>query len=361
MSGMNDLFSEGPYKPEKLSLRLLSGRKCLEAEGLWREVFCEDSEAFTDYYFSQKADKNRGFVLEGPEGIRSMLYLTPEHMRVGGQDALSAYIVGVATRQDMRHRGYMRRLLEASFGLLLEEKMPFTFLMPASPDIYRPFGFTWIYDKPCWDAQHFQKDGLMVLTERDADRMAAFASSFLKGKKSVYVARDCAYYKQQVLELTAQEGCIFGAEDGAKNLQGLWMYTQEDGQPEFTEVLAEDALLETTCTPVVEKKPAIMARIICAERMLSFLRSDEPVRLTLRILDPLIKENNGVFFCQLTKQGAAVERLREDAVLKAASEGQILNFDITELTAAIFGYGEAKAPFGAKVRPLSPVWINEIV
>ena len=201
---------------ENVRLRWLEGEACLTARPLWEEVFSEDSAAFTEYYFTQKAVRNRGVVLEGEDGLRAMLYLTPEKLRVKGSTVDSAYIVGVATREQYRHRGYMSRLLRESMTALAREGMPFAFLMPASPDIYTPFGFVWIYDRPVWDAGTLRRDRLRALGADEADRTARFASDLLEKEKAVYVLRDAAYYRLQARELAAQNGCVLGYEEAGR-------------------------------------------------------------------------------------------------------------------------------------------------
>lgn len=369
---------------ENLRLRFLQGRDCMEAEALWREVFCEDTEAFTDYYFSYKAVKNRGLVLEGEGGIRSMLYLTPERMRVGGHVVDSAYIVGVATRKQYRHRGYMAALLQEAFRMLYRERMPFVFLMPASADIYAPFGFTWIYDKPVWDVSSLQKEKLTVLGERDADRMAAFAQAFLEKEKQVYVCRDRAYYITQLLETGAQDGCIFGygeptegsAEEPAKapavkeqvikdpsvkdlekvpaRLRGLCMYTCEGGVPEITEVLADRETEARFIQRRAERTPAIMARLVHVPRMISMLKSEEPFSFVMAVEDPLIAENNGCFLCEVGTDGTKVIPCRAETAAD-------VRLSVAELAAVVFGYERTQDVFLSRLTPFSPVWINEIV
>lgn len=353
-------------KRDRIRLRHLAGEACLEAEALWREVFLEDTERFTAYYFSQKAALNRGLALERDDSICSMLYLTPERMQVMGQEAESAYIVGVATRESCRHRGYMAFLLKEAMRMLFLEKMPFVFLMPASPAIYEPFGFNWIYDRPVWDAASLKREKLTVLQEKDADRMAAFASEFLRREKKVYISRDRAYYIQQMAERKAQDGCIFGYEETSRaeetesgaergrELKGICMYAQEDGQPEIVEVLASGEAERCFVRRCPQKKPAIMARILCAERMLTFWRSREPVDFVLSLTDPLLRDNNGKFFCSVKRDSAYVKRCREE-------ERADVSMDIAELTAVVFGYRRPESNVLRKLLPCSPVWINEIV
>lgn len=343
---------------EGISFRLLTDEACLEAEPLWREVFTEDTEAFTEYYFTEKAVRNRGLILEGAGQIRSMLYLTPECMRVMGREIPSAYIVGVATEEGCRHRGYMAYLLEKAMNMLYMEKMPFVFLMPASPDIYTPFGFTWIYDRPEWDACSLKREKLNLMQEKDADRMAAFAQEFLDREKKVYVSRDRAYYIQQIAELKAQEGCIFGYEKAERGeerkLKGLCMYVREEGRPEILEILADAETENEFVLRHAESKPAIMARIVCAQQMLSLLRSRKTAEFVMLLTDPLLKENNGKFFCSMREDGTFVERCQEE---RRAD----LEMDITELTAVLFGYRKPENSVMREMIPLSPVWINEIV
>lgn len=364
-------------------IRLLEREACLEAEALWREVFCEDTEAFTDYYFSHKAQQNRGLVLEGNDGIRAMLYLTPEHMRIGAYEAESAYVVGVATRGKYRHRGYMAALLTTAFQMLYGEGMPFLFLMPASPDIYTPFDFTYIYEKPCWDAESLRKERLTLLGIRDAERMADFARQFLEQEKGVYVCRDHSYYITQLLELGVQNGCIYGYEekalpdgDGTRisqqrensadgkaaddnsqtggRLKGLCLYTCEEGSPEITEVLA-DSETETRFVKREEKtEPVIMARIVHLETLLSMIKSEKPFSVILEVKDSLIRENDGIFHCQTNAGGTTVERCGQDTKPD-------VRVDIAELTAVLFGYRHPENEVLRRIPPFSPVWINEIV
>lgn len=339
---------------EGLTFSLLHNEACLEAESLWRKTFTEDSPSFTDYYFACKALKNRGLVLKGAEGVRAMLYLTPESVRLAGQSAESAYVVGVATDREYRHRGYMAFLLKKAMELLYAQQIPFVFLMPASPDIYTPFGFAWIYDRPLWDAKSLRKEKLTTMTAAQADEMAAFASGFLEREKAVYICRDRSYYIQQEKELASQNGCIYGYREEGNRLAGLCMYIEEDGQPEILEVLAREEAEAQFVKRCKEKKPGIMARIIHAEKMLSFLETGDTAPFVLALKDPAIPGNNGLFLCEPKEGRTKVTRLEDDR------EADI-RMDISQLAAVLFGYETAENAKTAGVTPLFPVWINEIV
>ena len=114
---------------------------------LWEEVFTEDSRAFLDYYYYIKTRDNQIHVIEEDGDICSMLQLNPYKVIVEGGEFPSAYVVAVATKAEYRRRGYMGALLRASLHNMYEQKLPFTFLMPAAEAIYTPYDFRYIYSK----------------------------------------------------------------------------------------------------------------------------------------------------------------------------------------------------------------------
>ena len=148
----------------------LTGDEKQSCRKLWEEAFPEDSREFGDYYFREKLKDNRilALVEEAEEeqlgiqeikarrtgetklsgNVQAMLHRNPYRLMVCGQQWQVDYLVGVATRKERRHRGYMRQLLLRMMDDMRREGMPFCFLMPADEAIYRPFGFTFIFRQP---------------------------------------------------------------------------------------------------------------------------------------------------------------------------------------------------------------------
>lgn len=108
---------------------------------LYEEIFPEDDAAFVDYYYTWKTRDNVIFVAEDGDGIHAMVHLNPFCVRYFGRDVQMHYIVAVATQPQYRHRGLMRSLLALAEQEMRDAGEPFTFLMPASEAIYRPFGY----------------------------------------------------------------------------------------------------------------------------------------------------------------------------------------------------------------------------
>ncbi len=126
-----------------------------------------------------------------------MLYLSPYPMRIRVGDRFMEqeiyYIVGVATKEKYRHRGYMDRILKAALSFIRKKEQPFAFLMPANPNIYLPYQFTYIYDKEeyLWKG----KGEICPLKEEEYFRLAEYAFSSLEKEADVFIKRDELYFR----------------------------------------------------------------------------------------------------------------------------------------------------------------------
>ena len=56
-----------------------------DTKGLYEEVFPEDSTAFVDYYYTEKAGDNQIYVLKEDGGIQAMLHRNPYNLMVNGE------------------------------------------------------------------------------------------------------------------------------------------------------------------------------------------------------------------------------------------------------------------------------------
>lgn len=116
-----------------------------ESRALWEMVFEEDTQQFLDYYDAFVADHNKIYMdWENGQAV-SMLHRNPYRICMGDMQADSSYIVAVATKEEYRHQGRMKKLLLKAFADSFREGEPFVYLMPASEKIYLPFGFRTVY------------------------------------------------------------------------------------------------------------------------------------------------------------------------------------------------------------------------
>jgi len=321
----------------------LTSAQALAARPLWSEIFFEDTDRFTDYYFAEKMPGNVGYGVKCGSALRAMLFLTPYTARIKAPDRMGndfqdvpvCYIVGVGTQRQYRHRGYMDRLIRRALADLYGQGQPFTFLMPADPAIYAPYQFRYIYDRPHFCVHGAGDVAVKPLEKGQEERLAAFAEAELEKKYQVFIKRDASYFRRQKKESLAQNGDVYlWTVDG--QLAGYYLYAQEEGTEEIQEALTSDAFesripLEVTGDP----KPAIMARIADVRAMLSLMRLSPGapksyVRVPLKVRDALLAGNNATFLWTVGKKESTIALLEPGDILAA-------QVDIEDLTAFLFG------------------------
>ena len=331
----------------------------LSAKALWSEIFYEDSDVFTDYYFREKMQDNIGYGIKEDGKLVAMLYLTPYTgmLRMACGDSRQAtehftkiplfYIVGVGTKKEYRHRGFMDALLRQALEDIREKGHPFTFLMPANPAIYTPYQFRYIYDRPEFlfagqerlsISERISGVGRIPAQERmraeEAEELAVFAEKQLKMRYQLFLHRDADYYIRQQKESQAQNGDVYIWKEEGK-IKGFYLYAKEE--TEFIqEALAEQGFERQMGIVVSQKKkPIIMARITDVCSMLTLIRLkqealQEAVAFELEIKDELLSANNGTFLWTVGKKEstiAMVEKTKETAV----------QISIADLTEFLFG------------------------
>lgn len=255
-------------------IRYLADSEKRRSEELYRAAFPEDKEAFVNYYYSYVTRDNLILVLEQEDEICSMLHLNPYRLSVQGTEVDAYYYVAVATKEDCRHQGMMRKLLHRSLHDIYVKGHPFTYLMPANKAIYEPFDFRIVYQQ--------KKVELPGNPESANEKMSELFD--------VYTLRD-NWYVEKMLE--EERVCA--------------------GEPPF------------------EIVPYIMTRITHVEQMLKLLRSSQPLKVILNVKDEIIEENQGRFLWEVSKTESSCEKISKEESIREISVG------IAELTEFVFG------------------------
>lgn len=351
-------------------VRYLETKEKRGCRSLWEEAFPEDSRQFDDYYFMEKMKDNRVLVLEEDGRIVSMLHQNPYRIRVRGQVWRSDYIVGVATAEDRRHRGYMRQLLNHMMEEMWSEQMPFCFLMPADEAIYRPFGFVYIYDQPQWElAEGIALEARPLLPWKDSlgqkgwlAGLADWMDGWLKNRYQVYAVRDEAYLRRLIRELESEDGTfdVLYDEDAMVGIRCEWGLEKREQRLLMVEPPYQ--------REKDEAKPAIMARIICLEQFVKAIRlkedvPEEELRILLEVEDPLIPQNSGCWYWNVNRETSWLERCGQGSGDAIAERKPDISITAAELTGWLFGYDvpEAVHGYGNMIETLKSVFLDEVV
>lgn len=311
-----------------MEIRYLEQDEKERSRQLYETAFPEDSEAFVDYYYSEKCIDNQILVMEDYEDVISMIHLNPFAVSMYGNRARVNYIVAVATDENYRMQGYMRTLMERVFHDLYEDDQPFAFLTPASPDYYYSCGFEY------WDSQIQllqDQDGLWngrqridVAVEADCADMAAFSNRTLAGQFDLFVEKDAGYYSRLIKEQECDGGHLLilrqwddaDGEDKAGEDEMVHCYGEETKKALVGGIFClnkghgfyiREPIMDHACSE--HKQPSMMGRIIHFERFCSMLRSKEPISLEVRVRDTMIPENEGNYRIFVDENGGSAQRI----------------------------------------------------
>lgn len=213
---------------EKKLIRKLDPKEHGRTRELWEKIFTEDAPEFLDYYYSEKVKENEIYVIEDDGEIVSMIHLNPYLMRIGNEIQNTHYIVAVATDENYRRKGLMATLLHHVMDVMQKRGEPFTFLMPASESIYKPFGFEFIYEQgqtPVVGMKFNDEVQIEEACEADCEKMVEFANAYLQ-KYEITTWRTLNYYKRTLAEQKSENGGILLLKRNG-NICGIVCYAKE--------------------------------------------------------------------------------------------------------------------------------------
>lgn len=424
-----------------------------ESRALWEAVFKEDTQQFLDYYDAYVADHNKIYVDEDNGKTVAMLHRNPYQICMGDMHANASYIVAVATREECRHQGRMKRLLLEAFADSFREGEPFVYLMPASEKIYLPFGFRTVYYQNILTLGSIFNSVQTAAEMRAAEiaepgaatygrttcgsirvicrramysrlaELADFSERVLSEKGVVHTKRDAAYYKRIWKEQEAVNGGIllFYAAEGKTETDGVeagdenaakkccrqgsdrkprllgWCFTGLEDAAEAWELVldTEDPSLYAQALRAVTEyfreelpvkvsgllpgtaiagisnreyswRPMTMVRITNLSALAERLCAKAPFACNLHIRDEWIPQNDGWFYLQVAGDGGRLSRLEESplsavTVQRHSGACTCVEMTIEELTDVLFGIRCHPAWEAAQIKPLPPLYFNELV
>lgn len=313
---------------------------------LYEDSFPEDRGAYAAYYYEGKCRNNEVFVLTALESsdslpdekvqkrevqragkqkkICAMLHLNPYQMWISTKSMQLHYIVAVATALPYRRQGCMRMLMKQAFFWMYQREEAFTYLMPADPVYYEPFGFRVVYEQKT------------VSFPADIDQ----ANRWARERFDVVTLRDESYIR--FLEAEPKEASNENSEKDS---------------------------LTSGSSDINDWRPQIMCRIVHVVRFLECLRAAGHQIIYLFIRDSLIWDNAGWFCWQIDEDTSRVQRLKNrpseilpdgSSVIQDGIRVSCLEIDIADLAKQLFGAAPLH-PALSQIRILKRICINEEV
>lgn len=306
-----------------MHLRYLRQEEKGKSRGLYETCFPEDTAKFVDYYYEEKCRDNEIIVLEEQDHICSMIHANPFSVSYCGQRADVHYLVAVATDPMYRRQGCMRRLLQELLRKERKKGEPFSFLMPADPAYYEPFGYRYWENQRVWETEDAQTEKLCgyIMNQKncagdaDNEELAQISNQILDEKFDLYIPRNASYYERMKKEQQSEDGAVVPVYDGNGQLCGSFCYSMEDGFEIREPLWKADAKLpgesENLCLPKERETPLMMGRILHLPAFVKLLRFVDVYEETLQIRDELLPENNGCYRIYIDSTGGTAEKVEQ--------------------------------------------------
>ncbi len=282
-----------------------------------------------------------------------------------------------ATKIPYRQKGYMGRLMSGSLEYQHQLRIPFCFAESSNKSFWEHFGFGYLYDRPQYELntelisrevlERAGEGDLIPLLDSDiflhvADHgsvlsLAHFVNANLCRQYGLFIIRSALYFEHFQRELESGGGNLFEIVENGR-MKGYFAYTGDACIREA--VFADEADRERFLCVKGEKKPAVMARIVNLPEMLRHISGNGKITIAIKIIDPVLENNNGVFLWYIDENGSRIERVEQENGDEDASDRPEVTTTIGEFTAFIFEYMQLKqnAKFDS-IYLSGPVWMNE--
>ncbi len=339
-----------------------------------------------------EGEENIVFAVQEDE-IQSVLQLTPcvasmrrnprlkkvkHRINMSDIERVKTNRISVATtKTQYRQKGYMGRLIAGSLEYQQQLKIPFCFVESGNKNFWEHFGFAYIYDRPQYElnkeliSQEALKQAvegkfislpcsdvvLHVVDHNSILSLAHFVNANLCQYYGLFIIRSALYFEHFQRELELGGGNLFEIIENGK-MKGYFAYTGDACIREA--VFADDADRERFLCIKEEKKPAVMARIVNLSEMMRHIAGNGKITVAIKLTDPVLENNNGVFLWYIDENGSRMERVEQQNNDTEASARPEVTTTIGEFTAFIFEYIQLKqnAKFDS-IYLSGPVWMNE--
>ena len=186
----------------------------------WKDSF-KDSEEQIKFYFDNIYNEKNYLVLEDKTKIVSSLHENDYIFNFNNESIKSKYIVGVSSDIAMRNKGYMSKLLISMLEISKKKSMPFVFLTPINPKIYRKFGFEYFsnieyYNFSIDELANFKlpSNNYSYIEINEENKKSYLADlikiyNFNMEDKFSYLERDNFYFDKILKEVISDEMKIF--------------------------------------------------------------------------------------------------------------------------------------------------------
>lgn len=186
---------------------------------LYENTF-NDTKEYIKFLFDSIVPDSNTEIIAGfiDNKLISMMFLRKKKLLSIGQRVKSCLIYGVATAEEYRNRGYMKRLMECALSYCGSIDIPFLYLIPIDPGIYESMGFVlareekkiplqdiecqkeeYTVEKVCMDKEHSEC----------CKNISDFAIMVESANRGITVEKDELYFKRRLEQTYVENSGIY--------------------------------------------------------------------------------------------------------------------------------------------------------
>lgn len=378
---------------DEYSVKILQKERVEETKDLWREAFPNASEDYLNFYFDNRAMDALAFVESDEQQMVSMLHLLPYSTAMRRNPPSPGYnrlpcmadvvrvdtnfIYGLTSKEAYRDHGREYKVLKSALEYQNRMKVPFTFMTADNAKLAEECGFYPIYEREIYELKKEQISKEMLQRAHEGEKLeleqgfvlssldksellslAHFVNANLCKTYGMFHIRSAVYYENLHNEALSKNGDIFILRKDGKII-GYFVFFDEQEELVKEVVFEKKEEQEQFFYSEHDKKPYIVARIVNLPEIMKHISSNGKVTVAVRINDPIMPENDGLFIWYLNEMGSYLERVEEAE--KMSQYKPELTVSIGELTAFLFEQIELKKSLKFDSMYLSgPVWLNDI-
>lgn len=213
-----------------------SGLDKQEVYQMWKTIFADDDNGYTDFYFKTYYRNEDTFVKKIGEEVVGCCSKHPHTIMLHDRLLRCSMIVGMAVKPTYRKRGIMHEMMKSIMDEIDHQEL-ITMIQAYQPSLYEPFGFEKVYSRRYWtihrqEVKKVKPEISTLMFPKDCLKLyAEFVSRF-----NGFVVRDIAYFDSMLKEIEAENGKMIAYYNDRK-IEGYATLYLENGKVVLRECL----------------------------------------------------------------------------------------------------------------------------
>ena len=281
-------------------IRLADAEMLDEVKAVWKECFPKQDVRYMDFYFKNMFVPENCFVEVLENKVVATLIRSPHALMFNGRVLRTSMIMGVATLPKYRNRGYMHALMNVAMDACSHTELV-TLLQTDIPDLYRPYGFEFIYHRTQYrlerqDVKRITNFGC-AYEPSPIDLMKVY-SAFIKRFNGFYT-RDLDYFIKYKKQIKARDGKVVAFYNGKDQIRGYAVMIPEGQELLVEEIVYLDSMaLMKLCNAALQEKRIVNLYVSDAEDLsVAFPRAPKKIYPST-----MVCLNNAALFSKLFNQ-----------------------------------------------------------